>query len=57
MAVDEGIRFPVPEVNLSSLLCVSGKPAGEPLLVCRQKTEGMEEVLRFQREVISCQAA
>lgn len=57
MGVDEGIRFPVPEVNVSSLLCVLGKPPREPLLVCRQKTEGLEKVLRFQGEIISRQTA
>ena len=57
MAVDEGIQVSAPEANISSLLCVLGKPTGEPLLVRRQKTEGLEKVVRFQGEIISCQAA
>lgn len=57
MAVDEGIQVPVPEANLSSLLCVLGEHAGEPLPLCRHKTEGSGKVLRFQGDIISCQAA
>ena len=57
MAVDEGIQVSVPEVNISSLLCVLGKPTGEPLPVRRQKAEGLEKVFGFQGEIISCQAA
>lgn len=41
MAVDEGMQVSVPEVNISSLLCVLGKPTGEPFLVCRQKNGGL----------------
>jgi len=40
MAVDEAIQVLVPEVNISSLLCVLGKPTGGPLPLCRRKTEG-----------------
>lgn len=57
MTVDEVIQVSVPEANTSSLLCVLGKPTGQPLPGCRQKMEGSEKVLRFQGEIISCQAA
>lgn len=55
--VDEGSQVSVPEANIFSFFCVLGKPTGEPLLACRQKTEDLEKVLRFQGEIISCQAA